>query len=158
MAEKGLKKFFTGLKKSEKEKKSSLKKGQEKKEKKEKSVPAEVKTPVAKSVLTVKKPEKKASKKVLPVDPHVLIHPVITEKATDLQSQGCYVFEVGLSVNKVMVKRAVESLYGVVPRRVNMGKIRGKAVRYGRSHGRTKDRKKAIVFLNQGDKIDFASK
>ncbi|MGC9342374.1 MAG: 50S ribosomal protein L23 [Bacteroidales bacterium] len=110
MAEKGLKKFFTGLKKKP-EKKTPVtekKEKQKKSVKKKTSLPTEDKTSTEKSVPVTKKPAKKASKKVLPVNPDVLIRPLITEKATDLQSQNCYVFEVGPRANKVIIKRAVE--------------------------------------------------
>ncbi len=77
-----------------------------------------------------------------------------TEKATQYEPQGKYLFLVSLSANKVQIKRAVEELYKVTVKNVNtfisMGKL--KKVRY--QLGRTPDLKKAIVTLKEGQKIE----
>ena len=38
--------------------------------------------------------------------------------------------------------------------KVNIVKLPGKKIRYGKVRGKTKDRKKAIVTLKQGDSIE----
>ena len=43
----------------------------------------------------------------------------------------------------------------MTPEKVNIINIKGKITRYGRSIGRTKNWKKAIVFLKKGDKLEF---
>jgi len=92
------------------------------------------------------------------VDTSILLRPIITEKATDQEAKGCYIFEVSLKANKTSIKKVIEEIYGVKPLRVNIIKVRGKRVRYGRSTGKTKTWKKALVFLKKGDKIEFIKK
>lgn len=84
-----------------------------------------------------------------------LLRPVVTEKSTRLAAMQKYVFEVSPVTNKVEVRRAILALYGVRPLKVNMLNFSGKAVRYGRTSGRTKAWKKAIVTLPAGQKIDY---
>lgn len=84
----------------------------------------------------------------------ILLRPLVTEKSTRLTSLRQYVFAVGRSANKIEVRRAVRALYGVDPARVNVLNVRGKAVRYGRTTGRTSAWRKAVVTLPQGQKID----
>jgi len=77
-----------------------------------------------------------------------------TEKATQYEPDGKYLFLVNKSANKIQIKQAVEQLYRVKVKNVNtfisMGKL--KKVRY--QLGRTPDFKKAIVTLKQGQKIE----
>ncbi len=81
----------------------------------------------------------------------ILVHPLISEKATIAHSENKYIFEVANKANKIEVKKAIEEVYGVVPEAVNMINQVGKSVRSGR--GRTKNFKKAIVTLKKGDSI-----
>jgi len=85
----------------------------------------------------------------------VLIRPLITEKATDLGSVNKYCFEVSPRTNKVEVKKAIQSLYGVEPIAVNIMNMRGKRVRYGRITGKRRNWKKAVVTLKQGERIEL---
>ena len=57
-------------------------------------------------------------------------------------------------MNKVEVKKAIRTIYNVEPIKVNIANFSGKSVRYGRIKGKTKNWKKAIVTLKQGDKIE----
>ncbi|MFH1171756.1 MAG: 50S ribosomal protein L23 [bacterium] len=79
------------------------------------------------------------------------VRPIITEKS--VQKDSTYVFEVHPSVNKPGIQRAMVELYGVHPVHVRIQNRRGKQVRYGRHTGRTKNWKKAIVVLKQGETI-----
>lgn len=83
----------------------------------------------------------------------ILLKPVITEKGTYLNSENKYVFEVAPHANKISIKKAIWHLYGVKPLRVNIIKLPGKKIRYGRIQGRTKNIKKAIVTLKKGETI-----
>jgi len=87
----------------------------------------------------------------------VLLKPIITEKATDLGALDKYVFEIAPMMNKIEIKKSVKELYNVTVLRVNIIKNMGKMVRYGKSRGRTKNWKKAIVTLKKGDKINFTT-
>ena len=82
-----------------------------------------------------------------------LIRPLITEKATHLGAENKYVFVVEPSINKIMVKKAIEAVYGVKATKVNLINQDGKRVIRGRIKGQRKDWKKAIVTLAKGDTI-----
>lgn len=85
----------------------------------------------------------------------ILVRPLVTEKATEQGTQNKYVFEVNISSNKVQVKKAIKSVYGVDPVDVNIVRMRGKNVTYGRVSGKRKARKKAVITLKPGDKIEI---
>lgn len=84
----------------------------------------------------------------------VLLRPLFSEKATSLARSGKYVFMVHPDANKSEVKKAVEKVYDVAVTGVNMVNLSGKARRYGRLVGRTVAKKKAIVTLRAGQKIE----
>jgi len=85
----------------------------------------------------------------------ILRRPVLTEKSTrGIEARSAYVFEVAPDANKILVRRAVEELFGVKVLKVNMRVRKGKRKRVGRSTGFGKDRKEAIVTLRPGQKID----
>ena len=85
----------------------------------------------------------------------VLLRPLITEKATDAGMFNKYEFVVAQTASRTEVKELVKKIYGVAPTKVNIIRSLGKDVRQGRKHGKTKDWKKAIVTLAQGDKIEI---
>lgn len=85
----------------------------------------------------------------------VLSRPLISEKASRMGTHNQYVFVVTLSATKSDVRRAVEEAYGVRPEKVNMVRVDGKSIRYGRSTGTTKAWKKAMVTLPKGKTIQI---
>ncbi len=92
----------------------------------------------------------------------VLIKPIITEKMTaDSELNNRYGFIVNPNANKIQIKDAVESTYGVSVKKVrtmNYGPSR--KMRYtktGIQRGKTNAIKKAIVDIAEGDIIDFYS-
>lgn len=100
-----------------------------------------------------KKEKKSGDNQIAPRAYKVLIKPIISEKATIGVSQNKYVFEVAREANKVEIKKAVEEIYNVVPKSVNVINTKGKNVRFGKTTGKQKDTKKAIVTLKSGDTI-----
>ena len=92
----------------------------------------------------------------------VLIKPIITEKATDLSElNNCFSFVVKKTANKIQVKEAVESTYGVTVKGVRTMtypvKRKTKFTKNGVVSGKIGAYKKAIVQLTQGESIDFYS-
>ncbi|HZT09321.1 MAG TPA: 50S ribosomal protein L23 [Chloroflexota bacterium] len=85
----------------------------------------------------------------------VLRRPVITEKSTMLGGNSQYVFEVARDANKIEIKRAVEEVFKVRVRAVNVLHMRGKMRRMGRTQGMTSPWKKAVVSLESGQRIEF---
>lgn len=83
----------------------------------------------------------------------IILRPVFTEKAERIQAYGKYTFMVSRDANKVEVARAIRDLYGVKPVSVRVLVSKGKSVRSGRTRGRRKDEKKAVVTLPPGQII-----
>jgi len=81
----------------------------------------------------------------------------LTEKSTRASSEhNQYTFEVYPDANKFQVKEAVEHVFKVTVTRVNVINIKGKPTKSRRGvPGYKSDRKKAIVTLKQGDKIEM---
>ncbi|PIP73165.1 MAG: 50S ribosomal protein L23 [Candidatus Lloydbacteria bacterium CG22_combo_CG10-13_8_21_14_all_47_15] len=84
----------------------------------------------------------------------IITRPHITEKSTALSAQNAYVFEVAPRATKNEIAKAVESIYGVKPVRVNVTKIPAKYVLVRGRPGHKPGGKKAIVYLKEGDKIE----
>lgn len=83
-----------------------------------------------------------------------LRQPVISEKASRLQREGAYTFEVDKSANKIQIKKAVEGLYGVTVRQVRIVIIHPKRIRVRRVEGWRTGCKKAVVTLEAGQSIE----
>jgi len=122
----------------------------------------EEKKEIRKEPSTIKIAEDKKGKKLSKKEPEliskILIKPLITEKATNLAVENKYVFVVARKANKIEVKKVIEGLYGVQVPKINIIKTKGKKLRYGRTEGRTKKTKKAIITLKPGEKIDIFEK
>ena len=90
----------------------------------------------------------------------ILIKPIITEKATlDSELRNCFSFLVNTKANKVEIKKAVETAYGVSVDKVRTINVRPdrktKYTKTGHQHGKTNATKKAIVQLAEGETIDL---
>ena len=85
-----------------------------------------------------------------------IIRPLITEKISQLQeTEDKYGFEVHPKMNKIEVSKQVEERFNVKVKSVRMMKVKGKLKRMGKTEGRRKDWKKAIVTLHKGHKIEL---
>lgn len=86
----------------------------------------------------------------------VLYHPLITERSTDLrEGLNKVVFIVSPYANKLQVKQAVEKTLRVKVAKVNIMNVEGKKKRMGKFEGKKPNRKKAIVTLMKGEKLDI---
>ncbi|MDD4900501.1 MAG: 50S ribosomal protein L23 [Patescibacteria group bacterium] len=83
----------------------------------------------------------------------ILAKPLVTEKVSNLGVLNKYVFAVALDANKIEIAKAVKEIYGIKPIGVNVINKIGKKARYGRTSGKRKDWKKAIVTLPEGQTI-----
>ncbi|MGQ9925948.1 MAG: 50S ribosomal protein L23 [Chloroflexaceae bacterium] len=90
----------------------------------------------------------------MPTPHEIIIRPLITEKNTALMIDNKYSFEVLRTASKPEIKRAVETIFDVTVMKVHTMNVRGKLKRRGRQTGYTRDRKKAIVTLAPGDRIE----
>jgi large subunit ribosomal protein L23 len=80
----------------------------------------------------------------------------LTEKGAKLrEEQNKYTFEVDLDANKLQIKDAVETLFKVTVDDVHTLVMRGHMRRMGRTYAKTRNWKKAVVTVREGDSIDF---
>ncbi|MEX2503080.1 MAG: 50S ribosomal protein L23 [Trueperaceae bacterium] len=83
----------------------------------------------------------------------VILRPALSEKAVSMIDAGKYAFFVHPHANRTQIKDAVERVFEVDVVRINLLKVRGKTKRMGRYAGKQAERKKAIVTLAAGQKI-----
>ena len=115
----------------------------------------EVKKPAAKTKEVSKSSDKQSAVKGKSNQAYrILVRPLITEKASELGDIGKYIFAVDPTMNKIEIAKAIRTVYGVDPVKVNVLTVIGRKVRYGRITGKTKKWKKAIITLKPGDKIE----
>ncbi|WP_342271301.1 50S ribosomal protein L23 [Candidatus Tisiphia endosymbiont of Parasteatoda lunata] len=83
-------------------------------------------------------------------------NPVITEKTNILsEQQNKFTFHVAGSAEKASIKTAVEKIFQVKVKKVNIMNVKGKKKRFKGVNGRQSDKKKAIVTLEKDYTIDF---
>ena len=82
------------------------------------------------------------------MDAHdIILRPVVTEKSMNLMDDKKYTFDVLVSATKTQVRNAIEEIFDVKVKNVNIMNVRGKDKRVGRYTGKTARRRKAIVTL-----------
>jgi large subunit ribosomal protein L23 len=86
----------------------------------------------------------------------IIKKPLFTEKGSHLkESENKILVEVMNNANKLEIKKAIEEIFKVKVDKVSTINRKGKWKRYGRSIGKRPDRKKAIITLKKGEKLDF---
>lgn len=106
----------------------------------------------------VKKPLVKrppAKKKILREAYKILKEPHISEKATILSDENKYIFKIYPRANKVEAKKAIEDVYGVKVKDVNIINVHRKRRILRGMEGFKTGYKKAIVTLEKGQKIEI---
>ena len=83
----------------------------------------------------------------------VVIRPVVSEKSYVLATAGKYTFRVHPDAHKTQIKQAVEQLFDVDVAEVRTATVRSKPKRRGYTTGRTRQWKKAIVQVGEGQTI-----
>ena len=95
---------------------------------------------------------------------NIILSPMLTEKSNSLTEQfNKYVFKVNIKSNKMQIKKALESRFDVKITKVSTVLVKGKSknttVKSGghviRTSGYRESWKKAIITLNEGDKINL---
>jgi large subunit ribosomal protein L23 len=86
----------------------------------------------------------------------IIKKPLFTEKGSLLKEiENKILVEVKPDANKIEIKKAIEEIFKVKVEKVSTIHIKGKWKRYGRSLGKRPDRKKAVITLKKGEKLDF---
>ncbi len=97
--------------------------------------------------------------KLLNAAAHEIIRaPWFSEKALIATEKGLYTFEVPSRATKAEIASAINEIYKVAPRKIRMVNVPGKrkAMRTKRGTGTRAARRKAYVYLNAGDTIQFS--
>lgn len=87
----------------------------------------------------------------------IIRRPILTEKSLRGNEAGKYTFEVAPGADKFAVKDAVEGIFSVQVRKVNVINIPGRLRRRGRYTFTSSKIRKAVVTLAPGQKIDLES-
>jgi len=86
----------------------------------------------------------------------VLLAPHVSEKTSmDAEMVGRHTFRVALDATKLEVRQAVEKLFNVDVKSIQIVNVKGKNKRFGQVNGKRSDWKKAIVRLAEGQDLDF---
>lgn len=86
---------------------------------------------------------------------NLLKRPIVTEKTTSLAEAGQYVFEVVKDANKIQLAQAFEMAFpGRKVKAVRMIRIPAHSKRYGKTIGKTQEKRKA-VFSIEGEPIEL---
>ncbi len=86
----------------------------------------------------------------------ILKKPLFTEKGSNLkEAENKILVEVASNANKIDIKRAIEEIFKVKVQKVCTINTSGKWKKFGKSIGKRPDRKKAIITLKKGEKLDF---
>ena len=87
----------------------------------------------------------------------VILSPVITEKATNASEHSKVIFRVAMDATKPQIKEAVEKLFDVKVKKVNTLNRPGKMKVFKGRFGMQQDTKRAIVTLEEGQRIDVTT-
>ncbi len=85
----------------------------------------------------------------------VIKYPFLTERSKDLENLNKYVFIVDPRATKTKIKQAIEKVYNVKVKDVHTINVKPKPKRMRFRMGHTPRRKKAIITLKQGFRIEF---
>ena len=86
----------------------------------------------------------------------VIVRPIVTEESQIMAERGQYVFEVSLDANKRQIKEAMEAIFDKKVAKVNTMIMPAKRGMRGRNeYWRSKQWKKAIITLAEGETIDL---
>lgn len=83
----------------------------------------------------------------------VIIRPVVSEKTYVLAEAGKYTFRVADTAHKTQIRQAIEQLFDVKVTAVRTSSVKSKPKRRGQTAGRTRQWKKAVVQVREGDSI-----
>src|SRR6202161_537854 len=83
----------------------------------------------------------------------IIIRPVVSEKSFVLAEAGKYTFRVADKAHKTQIRQAIEQLFDVKVVEVRTSSVKSKPKRRGQTAGRTRQWKKAVVQVSEGESI-----
>ncbi len=88
---------------------------------------------------------------------NIIIRPIITEHSYDMIEKNKYTFEVARDANKIEIAKAIEELFDVNVKKVNTMNVKPKRKRVRYVAGYTRQWKKAMVTIAEGQSIEIFS-
>ena len=90
-------------------------------------------------------------------NPHTVIHSqIVSEKGTDItEKNNQYLFRVASDANRIEIKQAVENIFNVKVKSVQVMNRKGKVKRRGLIAGRTSSSRRAVVRLEANQTINL---
>lgn len=85
----------------------------------------------------------------------IIIRPIVSERSYAAMEENKYTFEVARNANKHQIKDAIEELFNVHVVSVNTLSVKPKKKRVRYIAGYTRQWKKAIVTVAEGDSIEI---
>ena len=85
----------------------------------------------------------------------IIIRPIVSERSFSFMEENKYTFEVARTANKYQIKDAIEELFGVHVVRVNTLNVKPKKKRVRYVAGYTRQWKKAVVTIAEGESIEI---
>ena len=85
----------------------------------------------------------------------ILLSPRYSEKATLLNGNNQYIFNVTKNADKKLIKEAIENVFDVKVASVNTIMSKGKTKRFKGVKGKRSDFKKAVITLEEGQTIEL---
>lgn len=85
----------------------------------------------------------------------IILYPIKSEKSSQMEKAGQYVFVVRRDANKTQVKQEVERIFGVKVKGVRIINVKPKKRRFGRNVGFKPSFKKAIVILKEKKHLEL---
>lgn len=86
---------------------------------------------------------------------HVIKNPRITEKGSNAMAELVYTFDITPTATKAEVAKAIFKIYKIKPVRVNVLRVPSKRVSLRGKQVVKHGGRKAYVYLEEGDKIEF---
>lgn len=86
---------------------------------------------------------------------NLIKNPRVTEKASFVYEKNIYTFDISDTANKTEIKKAIFALYKVKPIKVNVLPVPKKNIMTRGKAGTKGGGRKAVVYLKEGDKIEF---
>jgi len=88
----------------------------------------------------------------------VIRRPITTEKSHEaFEKDNKVILEVSVDADKGLIKKAVEAIFSVNVKKINIINVKGKVKRFRGIIGKRKTYKKAIITLEKGQSIDFGA-
>jgi large subunit ribosomal protein L23 len=84
---------------------------------------------------------------------NLIIKPIVTEKSMVAEDKGKYTFRILPKANKIEVRKAIEKIFGIKVKDVNILNTKSKTRKRGRVKGKVSGYKKAVVTLQKGQTI-----